>query len=216
VKLSAADLSTLISQGEGRRLEFKRGLPRGERIARSLCALANTSGGILLIGVDDHGRVVGVPEPREVAAELRQVARDLLAPPLALQIGSVELEGGRVVWCSIPLSHRRPHAVLRSDGSSEIVVRVGSSNRAARGATLRALSSPPPKRGLDALERRIVEWVRQRSSHRGEANGDATVAAFASTHNIGLQRARRSFTKLEREGRLVGHGPEPKRVYGTP
>jgi hypothetical protein len=116
----------------------------------------------------------------------------------------------------VPLSHRRPHAVLHAEAAPEVVVRVGSSNRAARGATLRALSAPPPRRALDPLERDILAWVRRLGARRRTPDGGATVAAYARDHNVGLQRARRAFIKLEREGRLVAHGPEPKRVYATP
>ena len=56
--LTTDDLIELVRQGEGRRLEFKRGLPRGDRVARTLCAFSNTNGGILLVGVTDSGRIL--------------------------------------------------------------------------------------------------------------------------------------------------------------
>ena len=51
---------SLIAQGESKTLEFKRELPRFEQIAKTVIAFANTSGGKLLIGVDDNGSLVGV------------------------------------------------------------------------------------------------------------------------------------------------------------
>jgi hypothetical protein len=42
------------------------------------------------------------------------------------------------------------------------------------------------------------------------------VVGFARAHNVGLQRARRAFTRLELVGRLVGHGAGARRVYGLP
>ena len=50
---------SLIAQGESKTLEFKRELPRFEQIAKTVIAFANTSGGKLLIGVDDNGSLVG-------------------------------------------------------------------------------------------------------------------------------------------------------------
>ena len=53
-------LAELIAQGEGKTLEFKRELPRFEQIAKTVIAFANTSGGRLLIGVDDDGARLAV------------------------------------------------------------------------------------------------------------------------------------------------------------
>lgn len=216
MQLTADDVLELVRQGEGRRTEFKRGLPQGERVARTLCAFANTSGGILMLGVDDAGRILGVPRPRELMSELRAVARELVEPPLAVELALVEVEGVRVLCCSVPLSGARPHAVLRRDGSTEIVVRAGSSNRVAQGATLRAIELPAARGSLDALERRILAWVAERSGPSRRPDESATVDAFARAHNVGRQRAKRAFLRLEREGRIVGHGPERRRAYATP
>lgn len=219
MRLDAEELRALVAEGEGRRLEFKRGLPRAERVARTLCAFANTNGGILLVGVTDRGALLGVPHPRAVADALRAAGREALDPPLEVQIAFVDLEepaGARVVCCSVPLSPARPHRLQRADGESETVVRVGSSNRAALGETLRAIAGPPARGGLDPLERSILAWVERRTDRGGLPGGDATVARFAAAHNVGVARARRAFTRLGREGRLVGHGPGTKRVYARP
>ena len=78
MNLDADSLRALIAEGEGVRLEFKRGLPRPERLARTLCAFANTRGGLLVVGVEDNGRPYGVPRPTEVLAELRRVAAEAI------------------------------------------------------------------------------------------------------------------------------------------
>ncbi|MBC7571997.1 MAG: ATP-binding protein, partial [Spirosoma sp.] len=46
--MNRTELDALIEQGEGVRLEFKRTLSSAWRIARTLAAFANTSGGTLL------------------------------------------------------------------------------------------------------------------------------------------------------------------------
>jgi hypothetical protein len=215
VQLDADELRRLVAGREGKQLEFKEGLPRDGKLARSLGAFANTRGGLLLVGVTDKGGFKGAPHPRRAMARLREVAAERLEPPLEVQVGSVEVDGARVVWCSVPLSPVRPHAVVRDDGEQEIVVRVGSSNRVASGATLVAIKpAPASKAGLDPLERKVLGWVaRQARGARGTGDG-ATVAAFARAHNVGVQRARRAFTHLELAGRLVGHGSGARRVYG--
>ncbi len=212
--LPPEELRRLVAGGEGKALEFKRGLPRDEKVARTLCAFANTRGGILLVGVDDRGAFSGAPRPRETRSRLRAVASERLDPPLSVDTGSVEVDGARVVWCSVPLSPARPHAAVDEQGRRLVLVRVGSSNRAASGATLAAIRpKPSAKRGLDPLERKVLAWVARRSRVARSPGGDATVAGFAQAHNAGLQRARRVFTHLELAGRLVGHGAGARRVF---
>lgn len=214
--MTREDVEGWIAEGEGRRLEFKSGLPRPERTARVLCAFANTNGGILLVGVTDRGAVQGVPRPAEVVARLERIAAHGSSPPIAVQVRPVELDGGTVVCCSVPLSAARPHSVLHPGGAPEVVVRVGSSNRVARGATLRALGAPSTTRSLSALERRALEWVARHAVNGDRPDGGATVRAFARAHNVGVQRARRTFVQLERTGRLVAHGTGAGRVYAVP
>ena len=58
-------LQQLISAGEGQQLEFKAKANHPDKIARSICALANSSGGTLLLGVDDNGKLAGIRYPDE-------------------------------------------------------------------------------------------------------------------------------------------------------
>lgn len=215
MQLTADEVRRLVAQREGKSLEFKQGLPRDGKLARSLCAFANTRGGLLLIGVTDKGGFMGAPRPRATVSRLRSVAAERLEPPLEVQTGSLDVAGARIVWCSVPLSPARPHAVIGDDDRHEVVVRVGASNRVASGATLAGIRPRPVSRGgLDALERKVLAWVGQQTrGSRATADG-ATVAAFARAHNVGVQRARRAFTHLELAGRLVAHGTGARRSYG--
>lgn len=207
MNLEAAELARLIAGGEGKQLEFKRGLPRDAKVARTLCAFANTRGGLLLIGVGDHGERIGAPRPRETIERLRAVAARSIEPALAVQLGMLTLEGRRIVWCSVPISPARPHAVLGDEGEREIVARVGASNRRASGATLKAmLAQRVSGARLDDLQRQVLAWL-------AEGPEPASVSAFARARNVGVQRARRAFVQLELAGRLVGHGTGARRLF---
>lgn len=161
------ELAALIARGEGKELEFKRGLPRDEKAARTLTAFANTRGGVLLVGVGDRGELLGAPHPARTAQRLREIATHGVEPPLRVEVELVKLAERTLVVCSVPVSPARPHSVLRAGGDPETVVRSGSSNRAAEGATLRALREQrTSKRSLTELERRVLDWVRQVSGDR--------------------------------------------------
>jgi predicted HTH transcriptional regulator len=54
-----------ISEGEGQQLDFKYAITDSKKIARSISAFANSDGGILLIGVKDNGKIVGIKTEEE-------------------------------------------------------------------------------------------------------------------------------------------------------
>lgn len=217
MRLDASDVLRWTEAGEGARVEFKRALPRDERAARTLCAFANTRGGLLLVGVTDRGRVHGVHRPAEVTERLVMLAEIHLAPAVPVETQVIEIEGPRVVACAVSLSSARPHAVLLPGGEREIVVRVGASNRVADGPTLDALRRGARARDAgSALEREVVAWVRRQAGGRARPTGIATVLAFAHAFNVGEDRARRAFVRLESRGLLVAHGTGRQRVYTTP
>ncbi|MBK7645519.1 MAG: ATP-binding protein [Planctomycetes bacterium] len=208
------DLQSCIRRGEGVRLEWKRILPREERAARTLCAFANTRGGLLLVGVTDRGKVHGVHHPEEVCATLLRIARHNIDPPLPLELQVLEVGGPRIVACSVPWSKDRPHALLAEGGERQILVRVGSSNQPADGPTLRGVKAARRStRGLGELERKVLEWVSAQARSSQHPGGTASVARFAQSANVGEARARRSFVRLETLGLLVGHGAGRARIY---
>lgn len=58
-------LRRLVARGEGQTIEFKRRVPSPDRLAKEVIAFANSSGGQLLLGVTDDGRIVGVKDSEE-------------------------------------------------------------------------------------------------------------------------------------------------------
>jgi predicted HTH transcriptional regulator len=214
VKLTPEDVLLSLRKGEGTRREFKRMLPLDGKAGRTLCAFANTRGGLLLVGVTDRRRVHGVHRADDVIARLHEVAQRELEPVLAVELQVVEVHGPRVVACSVPLSKERPHALLLPDGRREVVIRVGASNRIAEGPTLEALRGQRrARKNLTPLDERILEWVERDARRSDHPGGTATVARFARLHNLGEGRTRRAFIKLERLGLLVGYGSGRARIF---
>ena len=53
----------LLTQPEGKTLEFKRDLSSPRNLLKTLVAFANSAGGIVLIGVADDRAVIGLEQP---------------------------------------------------------------------------------------------------------------------------------------------------------
>ena len=101
---TAAKLLKLIRQGESETLEFKESF--GRQAIETVCAFANTKGGILLIGVDDKGIVLGVLGG---AKTLKRMA-DEIAQATGLQpsVEAVTVKSRRVVQIQVQESRVRP------------------------------------------------------------------------------------------------------------
>jgi hypothetical protein len=198
----AATLARVLALGEGRQVEFKEGLAADGRAARTLCAFANTRGGMLFVGVDDRGRPFGVARPDGVARALREMAATMVVPSVHVRVGTTRIDGKALVWCSVPLSPARPHACV-AGGASEVLVRAGSSNRRATPAVAASLRPVPETRA--PLGDEILAAARR--------TGGITVATFAAARGVGKQRARQALERLERAGRLVAHGLGDDRVF---
>ena len=103
------DLLDLLKRPEGKTLEFKRDLSSPDGVLRSLVAFANTSGGAVLIGVEDRTRHVrGVKEPLDLEERLANLISDHIVPRLV-----PELETSRARATSSPSRYASRPAALR-------------------------------------------------------------------------------------------------------
>ena len=79
-------LSDLIAQGEGCTSEFKRSMPSD--LGREICAFANASGGVILLGVTDKGDIVGVADHSKLRSQVQSIARSA-EPLIKLEVASI-------------------------------------------------------------------------------------------------------------------------------
>ena len=58
--ISVIDIKSIVQSGEGYNAEFKRSVPpKVKEISEEVCAFANATGGIILIGVTDENQIIG-------------------------------------------------------------------------------------------------------------------------------------------------------------
>lgn len=116
---------------EGKTLEFKRDLSSPRPILKTLVAFANTAGGRLLIGVDDHRQVVGVAHPLDEEERICSLIADSISPRLVPSVELTTMEDKTILVVEVFLSGLRPH-YLKADGPENgVYVRLGSTNRQA-------------------------------------------------------------------------------------
>ena len=103
-----------IEAGEDRRTEFKRRLDLSA-IGKATCAFANTEGGIVVLGVTDERKIVGVKENAEQVQErLTSFLQTGCSAPVSARTGRHEDPRGWVHWLAVP--RQRGFEPLRYDG----------------------------------------------------------------------------------------------------
>ena len=92
-----ASIIGFVTLPESRTLEFKRDLSSLTPVLRTLVAFSNTAGGILVIGREDDGHIVGVPDPEREVERLASAVVDGIQPLLLPDIEIVDHEGKRLI-----------------------------------------------------------------------------------------------------------------------
>jgi len=126
------DLATLLSRHEGKTLEFKRDLSSPEGVLKALVAFANTSGGVLLLGVEDGTKKVrGIRDVLTEEERLANLISDSISPKLIPNMEVMPWRKTQVLAVEIYPSGSRPHHLIRLGPTEGVFVRVGSTNRRA-------------------------------------------------------------------------------------
>ena len=132
--MNISTVNDLLSQGENSSVEFKTEEVRAESLAREMVAFSNYLGGIILIGVDDAGKIAGAIKP-DMEEWIANVARNNLTPPINPPIQPFYLDNKTIYIVEIPKGQNKPYQTI--DG--KYWIRVGSTNRIASQSELMRL-----------------------------------------------------------------------------
>jgi ATP-dependent DNA helicase RecG len=109
------DLVALLSRHEGKTLEFKRDLSSPEGVLKAIVAFANTSGGVILLGVEDRTRKVrGLGDVLAEEERLANMVADSISPKLVPSMEVLPWRKTQVLAVEIYPSPNRPHYLNRS------------------------------------------------------------------------------------------------------
>lgn len=145
VEVESADderVEEWILQGENETTEFKWQIPDGhtkdvnkewDEFLESAVAFANTNGGRILVGVDDHGQVVGVVRPDEVIQKIHTRFHANITPSVDFDCAVVEMQGfedgpRKVVVATVQPGPLPAYAIERGTAPPKFFIRRGSSD----------------------------------------------------------------------------------------
>jgi ATP-dependent DNA helicase RecG len=130
----------IIRRGETEEVEFKEDLTNRDDVLKTVVALANTNGGVLLIGVNDECQVVSFKESADVIEQkIRNWVRDGCEQPIQMEFQMRKVLNQDVMVIVVELSQDRP-CWLREKGP---FIRYGSNNRLASRAEVERMKDKP-------------------------------------------------------------------------
>jgi ATP-dependent DNA helicase RecG len=126
-------LAEQIQKGESKTLELKEALPKNENIAKTVIAFSNTSGGKLIIGVNDKREIIGIDDAElfETQDKIASIIADNCSPGIMPEIYSVNIENKLVLVIEVVRGNLKPYFLKNQGKADGTYIRLGATNRAA-------------------------------------------------------------------------------------
>ena len=120
-------IQDLILEGEHEHQDFKYQITDARKIARSIAAFANNSGGHLLIGVKDNGNIAGVRSDEEIYM-IETAAQMYCRPEQRVTFKVYNINGKSVVKADIAEALEKPVQAPDDNGVWHVYYRVADEN----------------------------------------------------------------------------------------
>lgn len=167
-----------IASGESKTLEYKKELPSNESIARTVVAFANTSGGKLIIGVDNKRKIVGIKSDNvfDLHDKIASIIFDKCYPNIIPEIYTLNIDGKILLVIEVHRGSLLPYYIKKDGKNKGTYIRLGATNR---------------KAGFD----NIIELERQKRNISFDEEADYEF----DIESIDLSPIKKEFTKTGKE-----------------
>lgn len=188
------DIIDLISKGEGITMEFKESLPvESTKWLKTVVAFANCYGGMLIVGVTDAGKVVGVPEDSAFTLLDSMVSAicDSCTPQIPMSTSVQDLDGKSIIILEVFPGNNGPY-YLKSLGEREgTFIRIGGTSRIADESMIHELTLQSSNTTFDVLENHEIELTEERTRRicEGLSSLNGSSVTESTLRNAGLIRS---------------------------
>jgi predicted HTH transcriptional regulator len=206
-----------IEQGEGLHIEFKQRFSTHEKIAKSIIAFANTSGGYILFGINDDKSVYGIESEKSDSELIKETAGKYCEPKVNCTIYSYEIENKEVMVVEIPESDFKPHRIqdyrtVLDLNSAVVYVRVNDKSVLASKEMIKLMQTRQSGKSLvnytvGKNEKIVFDFLNR--------NEKISVKELSKLANISDRRASRTLIQLVRANLLFIHIKDNGESYFT-
>ena len=195
--MSKKDLVNLINMGEGTFLEFKKTIASPDKIAREIAAFANTSGGSILIGIEDNGYIDGVENYMEEEFYINQAVEELCIPMVKIEIELIHAGKKDVLMVKVPEAENKP-IYLKGKKKRKVLIRIDDENVEASDERIAIMKNNSSSSGVTfeygPNEQSLFRFLNEYS--------DITVERFSTLIHVTTYRASKILVTLVSAGVL--------------
>ena len=140
--------------GESSHIEFKRELPkRHENFFKDIIAFANTSGGKIILGVQDNGTVTGIGDtsPFRLADAISKMISDACIPQINTEITIRTVEAKTVLEVEVFPGKFRPYFLASAGKKVSCYIRINGTSRPADERKIQELEMEGKKLSYDTI-----------------------------------------------------------------
>ncbi len=125
--MEALELIEIIKRGEDSHHQFKENITNAESLAGEMVAFSNSDGGMLIIGVDKNGSIVGIPNEQieRINQLISNTASNNVRNPINLFTENVMVDEKLLTIINVPLGIDKPYM----DKNGAVWVKNGSDKR---------------------------------------------------------------------------------------
>jgi len=142
-KMPLTALKTKIQNGEDSYTQFKVNITNSDKLAEELVAFSNARGGLLIIGIDDNGVVVGVADKdiRRLNQLIGNVINDNVTPPIYPLVTIENIQNKKLLVIEVEEGVSKPY----STNKGIYLTKAGSDKRKVSPDELRRLFAQSKK-----------------------------------------------------------------------
>lgn len=122
------DIEKLVQLPESKTLEFKRDTSSLDSILKAVVAFTNTAGGIVLVGVDDNGIIVGLNNPGKEQEKIVNSIANRIKPLLLPDFSIINVHDRQVLVIQVDYAPAPYHLIDKGEENG-VYVRIGNTNR---------------------------------------------------------------------------------------
>ncbi|KIA92108.1 ATPase AAA [Pedobacter kyungheensis] len=202
-------IKSLIMQGEGVMLDFKKTINNTEKIAKSLVAFANNKGGKLLVGVADDGSIKGVKSEEEEKYMILTSAHQFCKPAIEPRFEEIYVDDKLVLVVDIPESDTKPHYALDDQGKWWAYIRIDDKSVLASKIIVEVLKNDYKDKGVlisySDNEKKLLQYL--------DENERITLKEFSKLMRSSYRKAQKILVNLILTNVIKSHTTEREEYF---
>jgi len=172
------DIINFLDQGEGQAVEFEKGVPSSDDLARELVAFSNSDGGRIIYGIDDKNKhLVGLEIDDDFADWVKEIAENRCSPIIKPNVEIIEKNTKKIAVITVPEGDDKPYKT-----DDICYIRDVNISRPAREDEEEDIKSPWSGKDLNKRQKRALQFIHEHGSITNREYREAFSVSHKTAH----------------------------------